>query len=131
VNAVAVSRDARRAVSASADQTLRVWNLASGQVEHVLVGHEDWVNAVAVTPDGLRAASASADWILRVWDLARGLCLAAMHLDSSLRCVTLTTNPALVRDDPACAFWLLAGDLLGSLYCLRYEEPKGPADAEG
>src|SRR5262249_20426519 len=57
VNAVAVTPDGTRAVSASEDNTLKVWDLASGSLLHDLKGHANWVNAVAVTPDGRRAVS--------------------------------------------------------------------------
>ena len=57
---MAVTPDGRRAVSASEDRTLRLWDLESGQTLRTLEGHTDWVNAVAVTPDGRRAVSASA-----------------------------------------------------------------------
>jgi WD40 repeat protein len=42
VNAVAVTADGRRAVSASADQTLRLWDLANGQTIRTFGGHTDW-----------------------------------------------------------------------------------------
>jgi hypothetical protein len=57
VNAVAVTPDGRRAVSASEDNTLKVWDLESGQELRTLEGHSDPVNAVVVTPDGRRAVS--------------------------------------------------------------------------
>jgi hypothetical protein len=72
VNAVAVTPDGQRAVSASDDKTLRVWELGSGHELRTLAGHADSVNAVAVTPDGQRAVSASQDKTLKVWDLGSG-----------------------------------------------------------
>lgn len=72
VTAVAVTPDGRRAVSASRDRTLRVWDLERGQVVRTLEGHIKAVTAVAVTPDGYNAVSASRDGTLRVWDLATG-----------------------------------------------------------
>ena len=67
---MAVTPDGSRAVSASCDNTLKVWDLASGQELRTLTGHTDWVNGVAVTPDGSRAVSASADRTLKVWDIS-------------------------------------------------------------
>ena len=69
VNGVAVTPDGRRAVSASADKTLKVWDLETGAELRTLAGHSDRVNGVAVTPDGRRAVSASEDNTLKVWDL--------------------------------------------------------------
>jgi WD40 repeat protein len=66
---VAVTPDGRRAVSASADGMLKVWELESGRELHTLAGHASGVNAVAVTPDGLRTVSAPADGMLKVWKL--------------------------------------------------------------
>ena len=64
--------DGRRAVSASEDRTLRLWDLESGQTIRTLEGHTERVLAVAVTPDGRRAVSASEDRTLRLWDLESG-----------------------------------------------------------
>jgi WD40 repeat protein len=38
-------------VSASKDQTLRVWELATGRARATLEGHTNWVSACAVTLD--------------------------------------------------------------------------------
>ena len=67
---MAVTPDGQRAVSASWDKTLKVWDLASGRELRTLFGHSDSVRAVAVTPDGQWAVSASSDNTLKVWHLA-------------------------------------------------------------
>ena len=72
VAAVAVTPDGQRAVSASADKTLKVWDLGSGRELRTLKGHNDAVLKVAVTPDGQRAVSGSEDKTLKVWDLGSG-----------------------------------------------------------
>ena len=74
---MAVTPDGRRAVSASGDRTLRLWDLESGQTIRTFEGHTDIVSAVAVTPDGHRAVSASYDRTLRLWDLESGKEIAA------------------------------------------------------
>jgi len=63
---VVVSSDGRRAVSASADKTLKVWDLDSGRLLHTLKGHLRAVNGVAVVRDGRRVVSASDDKTLGV-----------------------------------------------------------------
>jgi hypothetical protein len=72
VYGVAVSPDGRRAVSASEDKTLKVWDLETGRELRTLKGHSDQVSGVAVSPDGRRAVSASSDKTLKVWDLETG-----------------------------------------------------------
>jgi WD40 repeat protein len=74
---VAVTPDGKRAVSASADDTLIVWDLESGRAIETLQGHSDSVIAVAVTTDG-RAISASYDDTLRMWDLESGRTLRVL-----------------------------------------------------
>ena len=57
VHRVAITPDGRRAVSGSADSTVRVWDLETGQCLATLEGHTHIVWGVAVTPDGRRAIS--------------------------------------------------------------------------
>ena len=75
----AVTADGRRAVSASSDQTLKVWDLESGQALRTLEGHSSSVWAVALTGDGRRAVSASSDQTLKVWDLESGEALRTLE----------------------------------------------------
>ena len=69
---MAVTPDGRRAVSASWDQTLKVWDLDSGPRAPHPRRPLCPVYGVAVTPDGRRAVSASGDQTLKVWDLDTG-----------------------------------------------------------
>jgi WD40 repeat protein len=72
VQGVAFSPDGRTLASASADQTVRLWDLAAGRKRRVLKGHKNWVAAVAFSPDGSRVASGSHDDTVRLWDAATG-----------------------------------------------------------
>ena len=70
VSGVAVTADGKRAVSASWDSTLKVWDLDTGRALCTLKGHSARVSAVAATVDGKWAVSAPGDKTLKVWDLA-------------------------------------------------------------
>jgi WD40 repeat protein len=72
VNSLAMSADAKFLVSGSQDQTIRVWNLATGELVHTLKGHRDSVNAVALSPDGQIIASGSTDKTIKLWHLGSG-----------------------------------------------------------
>ncbi len=81
VNAVAVL-DEKRAVSASSDQALHVWDVDSGETIRTLEGHSSGVRAVAVL-DEKRVVSASDDYTLRVWDVESGETLRSLEGHSS------------------------------------------------
>jgi WD40 repeat protein len=72
VTAVAVTPNGRLVVSASDDQTLKLWDLLSGRELRTFRGHAAEVNAVAITPDGQWAVSGSSDRMLKVWNLENG-----------------------------------------------------------
>jgi WD40 repeat protein len=72
VKAVAITPDGQQVVSASFDNTLKVWDLHSGAEQFTLRGHSDSVGAVAITPNGKQVVSASKDNTLKVWDLESG-----------------------------------------------------------
>lgn len=69
--AIALTPDGRRAVTASEDFTARVWSVASGACEAVLLGHSGWVVDVVITADGAHALTASHDATARcAWALS-------------------------------------------------------------
>ncbi|MSU36979.1 MAG: hypothetical protein EXS36_18150 [Pedosphaera sp.] len=61
VGNIAFSPDGKRLVSASFDQTVKVWDAMNGQETLTLKGYTAPVFGVAVSPDGKRLASASWD----------------------------------------------------------------------
>ncbi|KAJ7861893.1 hypothetical protein B0H13DRAFT_1726283 [Mycena leptocephala] len=73
VCSVAFSPDGTRIVSGSDDETICIWNAATGEaVGTPLEGHTDWVHSVAFSPDGTRIVSGSDDETIRIWNAATG-----------------------------------------------------------
>jgi WD40 repeat protein len=78
VATAAFSPDGARVVTASADDTARVWDAATGQSIGVLKGHEGVVTSAAFSPEGARVVTASEDDTARVWDAATGQSIAIL-----------------------------------------------------
>jgi WD40 repeat protein len=68
-----------RIVSASSDNTLRIWDAKSANYLGTLEGHQDSVWGCDWSPDGLRIVSGSDDKTLRMWDIKSGACLATLE----------------------------------------------------
>ena len=77
VIAVAVTRDGQHVISSSADNTVKVWSVASKSLvstcgeedneDDDIEGHTADVYAVAAMPDGQRILSGADDKTVRVW----------------------------------------------------------------
>src|SRR6185503_10716012 len=104
--ACAMTPDLRRVVSASADGTLRAWDLGSGALVATLEGHTSWVRAYAAMLDGRHVISASEDRTLKVWDLESGACLFTHHVNAPYTAFVGTAT-GIVAGDAAGAGWFL------------------------
>jgi glutamine cyclotransferase len=72
VKSVAFSSDGRYGASGSVDQSVRIWDLATGKEEQVLKGHSKQVWGVAFHPNNRQVFSASWDTTARLWDIKTG-----------------------------------------------------------
>ena len=72
INYLVISPDGQTLASASADKTIKIWNLATGQEIRTLTGHSSFINYLVISPDGQTLASASADKTIKLWNLATG-----------------------------------------------------------
>ena len=67
---MAFSPDRNKLASRSVDNTVRVWDVATGQIDYTLEGHSGSVNSVAFSPDESKLASGLDNETVRVWDVA-------------------------------------------------------------
>jgi WD40 repeat protein len=75
----AISPDARRIVTASEDQTLKLWEPHTGRELATLRGHDGPVVDCAFSPDASTIVSASWDSTVKLWDVATGSVRATLH----------------------------------------------------
>ena len=64
--------DDKQIVSINHENTIKVWDLANGNLIQTLAGHTDWVYGILVSPDGKYLLSGSLDNTIKKWDLASG-----------------------------------------------------------
>ena len=69
------SPDAKQVLTASDDNTARLWDAASGAPLVTFKGHDDFVRSAAFSPDGKQVLTASLDNTARLWDAASGAAL--------------------------------------------------------
>jgi WD40 repeat protein len=106
------SPDGKTLASASADNTITLWDAATGQERASLRGHTSYVNSVRFSPDGKMLASGSSDRTIKLWDAATGRGRASLmgHTDlvSSVAFSPDGKTLASAGHDAAIKLWDLA-----------------------
>src|SRR6516164_5206136 len=69
VGAIAFSPDGKLLATASADKSVKLWEVDGGKVKATLTGHDDYVCALAFARDGKALATGSYDKTVKLWDL--------------------------------------------------------------
>ncbi|KAI3571400.1 hypothetical protein IWW34DRAFT_291533 [Fusarium oxysporum f. sp. albedinis] len=109
VNAVVFSHDSTKVVSASDDETIRIWNAETGVCERVLEGHSTSVRSVMFSHDSTKVVSASYDKTIRIWDAETGECKRVLEGHStSVRSVMFSHDSKKVvsaSDDETIRIW--------------------------
>jgi serine/threonine protein kinase/sugar lactone lactonase YvrE len=108
---VAFSPNGITLATASRDNTIQFWEVATAKAEATL---KDKVNAVAFSPDGRSVASADADKNVRLWDLAGATVLATLdgHTDKVLS-VAFSPDGRMIASgsaDTTIRLWDVASD---------------------
>ncbi|MEZ4866162.1 MAG: BTAD domain-containing putative transcriptional regulator [Caldilineaceae bacterium] len=71
---VAISADDQWLATAGGNGAIQLWQLAAGEAERTLKGHQGRCTCVAFSPDGTLLASTGFDGAVRLWDVQTGAC---------------------------------------------------------
>lgn len=120
LHVVAFSPDGKTVATGGSGNIAALWDVAGGQLRHVLSGHEGKVTAVAFAPDSATLVSAGEDRALRIWHTATGKPLHTLlgHAGPVRAVRYLPGGERLVSsaDDGTTRIWdARQGRLLGSL----------------
>jgi WD40 repeat protein len=99
--------------SASIDNTIKLWDVATGRELRTLNGHKDGVISVAFSPDGATVASGGMDNTVKLWDVATGRELGTLNGHSDM-VWSVAFSPdgrtlASGSQDGTIKFWAIAG----------------------
>ena len=95
--------------SGSDDNTVRLWDVATGCSLRAFEGHTSCVTSVAFSPDGLTLASASDDGTIRLWDVATARCLAILLATPEGWAAFTPDGRYKIGGDIAGSFWHVIG----------------------
>lgn len=96
ISMVNFSADGKRLVSSSYDQSVRLWDVDSGQELKIFEKHTDWVKTVAISNDGEIIASGSLDHTAKVWDSKTGQEICSFSEESIVQTVSISPNKQLL-----------------------------------
>ncbi|MEY3219280.1 MAG: hypothetical protein RIT27_637 [Pseudomonadota bacterium] len=92
-----VSPDGKTLASASADGTVKLWDLARGELKHSLQ-HTDQVWEIAFNSDSSQLISASLDHAARIWSVDTGNLLATLPHDKEVYSVVFAEDCVISAD---------------------------------
>ena len=72
VTSIKLTSDSKYLVSASYDNTIKIWDFYKGNLIRTLRGHSSWIISVAITPNDDRIVSSDLDGMIKIWDFNNG-----------------------------------------------------------
>lgn len=105
-------------VSGSFDETVKVWDVRTGECVSTLPAHSDPVTGVDFNTDGTCIVSSSHDGLMRIWDVATGECLKTIYAEGNppVTFVKYSPNGKYVLSgmlDGKLRLWNVTGDCTG------------------
>ncbi|WP_075590917.1 caspase family protein [Labilibacter marinus] len=118
VSCVDISPDGKYAISGSADNTLKLWNLKSGKEIRTFSMHTGAIRSVFFNAQGTQIVSAAKDNKAIVYDIVTGDVLAEIQLDEKLMKASFSPEGekiVLIDDRHLFSVWdIKTGELIGN-----------------
>lgn len=138
---VILSPDGKTLISGSADQTIRIWNVETGILRNLLVGHTSIVRSLALTPDAKLLVSGSADRTIKLWNFETNQPIQTLRQGSAVWTVAVSPDQQTLvsgSEDGILKVWHLpTGKLLYTIpahdnrICTTAFSPDGTTIATG
>jgi WD40 repeat protein len=116
---LAFTNDGENVVSASADNTVRIWSVLTGQQIRTLSGHQGTVFGLALSADSSLIVSAGGDSTVRLWDRLGGRQLKQINAPGALYTVAIHADGKTVAaagiDRKVFVYDVFAGSLQATL----------------
>ena len=92
ITSVAFSPNGAQVLSGSFDNTVKLWDVASGRLLRTFVGHAGVVQSVAFSPNGALVASGSGDKTVRLWETATGREIRRLVTDWTIESIAFSPD---------------------------------------
>jgi serine/threonine protein kinase len=96
VESVAFSPDGKLLASASQDQTVKLWDVQTGELKRTLVGHTFIVGAVVFSPDGQTLVSGDWNNDVRFWDVNTGKLKSSVRTTAGIFALAISPDGKLL-----------------------------------
>jgi serine/threonine protein kinase len=120
VTSLDISQATSTFASSSLDDTVKIWNLNTGEELLTLTGHTRGVNTVAISPNGRFVVSGSDDYTVKIWNFLNGALLKTLSGHSrDVTAVDISSDGRILAtgcEDRTVRLWdLNTGSLLKAL----------------
>ena len=117
VNSAMFSHDKTKIVTASADETIKIWDTPTAAISCTLIGHAASVTSASFSHNDSLIISTSYDKTIKLWNLSTQKCTNTLQgHNESVNCATFSENDSLIisgSSDKTIKLWNVAtGDVI-------------------